>query len=436
MSEVTVGALGIFAGLALVLLRVPIAVAFGLVSFFGLIHFIGPAGALGIFSAVPFDAIGNWDLTAVPTFLLMGYLCVSTGLTEGLFRAMRMFLGRLPGGLAIASVGACALFSSASGSSIATTAAMARIAVPEMLRYGYQPNLAAGVVAASGTLGSLIPPSILMILYAVYAEISVAKIFLAGVLPGILTAVIYSMMIVIRVKINPKLAGPTIEKFTWKDRLNAIRQMWPLPTIIVIVLGGIFVGFFTPTQAGAVGASASFIVAVILRRMTWEALKDALMSTVVSTASIFIIVVSTLLLTRFMALSGLPISVATFLASFMDGPIGVVLTIAILYLILGMFVDSIGLLLLTLPFIIPLANTAGLELVWLGILLIKLLEIGLMTPPVGLNVFVLKSALGDQVTLQQVFKGVGWFILVEFLILALLIAFPSISLMLPNALIT
>ncbi|MCG8493832.1 MAG: TRAP transporter large permease subunit, partial [Sneathiellales bacterium] len=253
MSAGVIGIVGVFATLGLMAFRLPIAVALGGVSLIGIMMIINVPAGMGIISSVPFNFIGNWSLTAVPMFLLMGYICTTTGLTNGLFRAMRILLARMPGGLAITGVAASALFASASGSSVATASAMARIAVPEMLRHRYDAGLASGVVAASGTLGSLIPPSILMVLYGIYAEVSIGKLFIAGFLPGIISAALYMGMIMIRCKLNPELAGgksQEIEKTSVSEKLDALREVWPLPVLIFCVLGGIFTGLFSPTEAG------------------------------------------------------------------------------------------------------------------------------------------------------------------------------------------
>jgi tripartite ATP-independent transporter DctM subunit len=433
VSNDLIGIIGVLSALVLIAIRVPIGVALGLSSFLGIMAITNAGAAWGIISTVPFNFIGNWSLSAAPMFLLMGYICTATGMTEGLFKAMRIFLYKLPGGLAIASVGACALFASASGSSTATSAAMSRIAVPEMLKYKYNPGLASGVIAASGTLGSLIPPSILMVLFGVFAHVSIGKLFVAGIIPGLLSAFLYAAMIYIRVKINPSLA-PVMDdtKFTRSEKIDAVKNIWPLPVLITCVMGGIFLGIFTPTEAGAVGATFSLIIAWSRKGLSMDKLKDALVQTASSTASIFIILIGTVILTRFMALSGLPNSLAEFLMSISNSPYMVILSIAILYVILGMFVDSIGLLLLTLPLILPMVHSAGMDLIWFGIIVIKLLEIGLVTPPVGLNVYVIKGALGKLVSLPEIFRGVSWFILTDIICLLILVLIPALSLYLPN----
>ncbi len=432
MGPTEIGIAGIVVALLLIAFRVPIAVALGLVSIIGIMFLTSVRAGWGIISAVPFNFIGNWALTAVPMFLLMGFTCATTGLTEGLFRAMRIFLARLPGGLAVTGVAATALFASASGSSVATASAMARIAVPEMLRHRYAPSLASGVIAASGTLGSLIPPSILMVLYGIYAEVSIGKLFMAGFLPGLVSALLYMTMIVVRVKLNPELAGRTDERYSLGEKLDSIKDVWPLPVLIFSVLGGIFTGLFSPTEAGAIGAFVAVLIALSRGALTWPACKKALTYTAIGTSSIFIILIGTLFFTRFLALSGLPMTLSDFVLSATSGDwFLIILGVAVIYVVLGMFIESIGLMLLTLPIILPLVSGAGMDLIWFGIIVVKLLEIGLITPPIGLNVYVIKGALGNQVSLQEIFRGVTWFLVMDVIALAIIIALPALSLWLP-----
>lgn len=432
MSNLAIGFAGLGIGLVLMALRVQIGVALGIISFFGIAAILNMKAAWGIITAVPYNFVGDWNLSAVPMFLLMGYVASSAGLTAGLFRAMRLTLSRLPGGLGVASVGACALFAAASGSSVATSSAMARIATPEMLKYKYDPGLASGVIAASGTLGSLIPPSILLVLYGYFAEVSIAKLFVAGIIPGIVSALLYMGMIVGRATVNPSIAPPLDEHPKLGEILESFREIWPLPVLIGGVLIGIFVGIFTPTEAGAVGAFLAFSIAAVRRRLTLEVAKEALMRTLSGTASIFMVVIGTVLLTRFVALAGVPGYLADIMIEWGSSPLLIILMIAVMYIILGMFVDSIGLLLLTLPIILPVVREANMDLIWFGIIVIKLLEIGLVTPPVGLNVYVIKGALGNLVSLQTIFKGIWWFLLMDLVAFAIIVAFPNLSLWLPR----
>ncbi|HMQ40813.1 MAG TPA: TRAP transporter large permease [Paracoccus sp. (in: a-proteobacteria)] len=432
MSNISIGTAGIFIALFLIALRVPIGLALGLVSVLGIAAMTSMNVAWGMISATPFDYIGQWELSAAPMFLLMGYLCSTTDMTRGLFAALRLALARLPGGLAIASVGACAFFAAAAGSSVATASAMSRIAVPEMLRNGYDKGLATGTIAASGTLGSLIPPSVLLILYGVYAQVSVGQLFLAGFIPGIVSALIYMAMIVVRVKLKPSLAGHAVITVGAEERRTILREIWPLPVLIFSVLGGIFSGVFSPTEAGALGAFIAGLIAFVRGQLTRAAFFEAVRQAIISTASIFLILIGSLFFTRFLALSGMPTAFSNLILSVSSEPWWILLAVTVIYVVLGMLIDSIGLLLLTLPLILPLIETAGMNPIWFGIIVVKLLEIGLVTPPIGLNVYMIKSALGNLVTLPEVFRGVGWFIAMDFLTLLLLILIPALSLWLPQ----
>lgn len=432
MSNLEIGIAGVVAALVLIAIRVPIGLALGLVSIIGIGIMFNMDVAWGMISATPFDYVGQWELSAAPMFLLMGFICSSTDMTRGLFLALRLYLARLPGGLAITSVGACAFFAAASGSSVATASAMARMAVPEMLDNGYDRGLATGTIAASGTLGSLIPPSVLLILYGVYAQVSVGQLFMAGFLPGLLSALIYMAMIVIRVKLKPELAGNVQINPTEEERRAAFRDVWPLPTLILVVLGGIFSGIFSPTEAGALGAFAALVIAIMRRKLTRAAMFEAVSQAVVSTASIFFILIGSLFFTRFLALSGFPRAFADAILSVSTETWWILFAVTVIFLILGMLIDSIGLLLLTLPILVPLVNEADINPVWFGIIVIKLLEIGLITPPIGLNVYMINGALNNRVTLPEIFRGITWFLAMDMLTLIILIAFPIITLWLPS----
>ncbi|MEO9779939.1 MAG: TRAP transporter large permease [Sedimentitalea sp.] len=432
MSNLEIGIAGVFVALALIAVRVPIGLALGLVSIAGIGIMFNGTVAWGMISATPFDYVGQWELSAAPMFLLMGFICSSTDMTRGLFLSLRLYLARLPGGLAITSVGACAFFAAASGSSVATASAMSRMAVPEMLDNGYDRGLATGTIAASGTLGSLIPPSVLLILYGVYAQVSVGQLFMAGFIPGLLSAMIYMAMIMIRVKVNPSLAGTVQIDPTPEERREAFRDVWPLPTLILVVLGGIFSGVFSPTEAGALGAFAALLIAIVRRKLTRAALIEAVSQAVVSTASIFIILIGSLFFTRFLALSGFPRAFADAILSVSTETWWILFAVSVIFLVLGMLIDSIGLLLLTLPILVPLVNEAGINPVWFGIIVIKLLEIGLITPPIGLNVYMINGALNNRVTLPEIFKGITWFLAMDLLTLIILILFPILTLWLPS----
>ena len=432
MENEYIGLAYLCAGLLLIAVNIPIGVSLGLAAFAGIVHMLSEQAALSLLVSAPFNLIGNWNFSAVPMFLLMGFVCTDGLLTNGLFRFLRIVLCKLPGNLAISSVGACALFAAASGSSVATSSAMAKIATPEMLKYNYNKGLATGVIAASGTLGSLIPPSILMILLGVTANVPIGALFIAGIIPGILSALIYTAMIVIRTIINPKLAPRSEDHFNWENFTQSFKEIWPLPTLILIVIGGIFFGFFSPTAAGSVGAFFSIVIAFLKGNYSLSLLKTSSIKALEGTATIFVIMIGTDLLTRMLAISGLPDLLTEAIISNNLSAIEFIIAVGLVYVILGMFIDSIGILLLTLPLIIPIMESMHINMIWAGILLIKMLEIGMVTPPVGLNVYVIKGAVGDTVKLHTIFKGVSWFILMDVLTLAILIAFPIITLYLPN----
>lgn len=432
MSNLDIGILGTVVALVLIALRVPIGLSLGLVSIVGISQMFNMNVAWGMISATPFDYVGQWELSAAPMFLLMGFLCSATDMTRGLFLSLRLYLARLPGGLAITSVGACAFFAAASGSSVATASAMSRMAVPEMLKQGYDRGLATGTIAASGTLGSLIPPSVLLILYGVYAQVSVGQLFMAGFVPGILSALIYMAMIVTRVKLNPSLAGETPPLPTEQERRAALRDVWPLPTLILLVLGGIFSGAFSPTEAGALGAFFAAVISAVRGKLTRAAVIEAVTQAVISTGSIFIILIGSLFFTRFLALSGLPTAFSNAILSVSSETWWILFAVAVIYLVLGMLIDSIGLLLLTLPILVPLVQTTGIDAIWFGIIIVKLLEIGLVTPPIGLNVYMINGALNNAVTLPEIFRGIWWFLLMDLATLLILILFPALTLWLPS----
>ena len=432
MDRLEIGIVGVVVSLIFIAMRVQVGVALGVVAFVGIAAITSTKAAWGILTAIPHNFIAQWSLSAVPMFLVMGYIAAQTGLTSGLFASARIFLARVPGGLASATVIASALFASASGSSVATAAAFSRIAVPEMLKSGYNASLATGAVAASGTLGSLIPPSVLMILYGIFTETSIGALFLGGVIPGILSAAIYIAMITIKARITPELAPPTGETHTREEVWAAIKDVWPLPMLIVGVLGGMFAGVFTPTEAGAIGAGLAMLIAATRRSLNWKAVKQALIETAEGTCTVFIIAIGAAMFSVFMGLSTVPTTMANAVLPYVDSPVSIVIAVAVLFVILGMFIEGISLMLLTIPIIQPILNSMGVDMVWFGIIMIKLLEIGLITPPVGMNVYVIKSALGNQVSLGQIFAGSFWFILMDVLTLSLLVAFPAITLLLPS----
>ncbi len=331
----------------------------------------------------------------------------------------------------MASVAGCAMFAAVSGSSLATAAAMGKLAVPEMLRYDYDKGLAAGVVAASGTLGSLIPPSILMILYGIFTEESIGQLLLAGFILGVLSAAIYMGMIYVRARLNPEI-GTRAESVQWIDRFIALKGTWSIIVLFLIVMGSIYLGIVTPTEAAAAGAAGAFVLGFIAGRLNRKNTWAALVETVRQCANIFALVLGAKIFVGFIALTGVA-NVVTLWAGTLDlPPIMIMLMLSLVFIILGTFMDPLGMMLLTLPVVTPVIQNLGYDLVWFGVIMIKFLEIGLITPPVGLNCFILKGVVGDAISLETIFKGILWFLLMDVFTLGVLIAFPKISLWLPT----
>lgn len=432
MSDVQIGFSGLAILVVLIAIRVPIGIALISVSFGGLWHLMGWNVAWGSLGIIPYQFATNWVLSSVPMFLLLGFVCYHTQLTQGMFRAARMWLSGMPGGLAIAAVFGSAGFAAVSGSSVACSAAMGRIAVPEMIRYKYHPELATGTVAVAGTIGALIPPSIIMILYGIIAQESISGLFLGGISAGILTAAGYIVVILVRVKLNPSLAPDTNESFPLKDKIWALKDTWPVILIMIGIFGGLFGGVFTPTEAGAVGAFLSMVVAVVKRSMTWERFRNAILETLLTTAALLIIAVGASLLTRFLALSGAGDYLSELIIGMDAGIVMILIVIVLIYILLGMFLEPIGAMLLTLPIVLPIIDNAGLNLLWFGVVLTKLLEIGMITPPIGMNVFVIKSVVGNLASTSSIFRGIFWFLIMDFFVLLFLMVFPDYILYLPS----
>lgn len=431
MTNVQIGFAGIGILLALIALRVPIGMALIGVSFGGIWILVGPSAAWGSLGIIPWNFTATWQMSSVPMFLLMGFLCFHAGLTKGLFNAARVWLSRLPGGLAVAAVFGAAGFAAVTGSSVACAAAMGRIAVPEMMRNRYDAAFATGTVAAAGTIGALIPPSILLILYGIIAQVQVGALFMAGVGAGLLTALGYIIVIVIRAKLHPELAPPVHEKATRAEQLAAIAETWPVIALMFGVMGGLFMGFFTPTEAGGVGAAMALAIGLARRSISWRGLYNSLTETLQTTAALFVIAIGASMLTRFMAFSGSGNALAEFVNTLGADPLVLLFGIAIVYLLLGMFLEPIGAMLLTLPILLPILATANIDLLWFGIILAKLLEIGMITPPIGLNVFVIKSVVGDVASTGTIFRGILWFLAADVVVLTLLVIFPGIVTWLP-----
>lgn len=438
----TIGTLVLTAMLVLLLLRIPIAVVLIMAGYAGVVLVVATRGggfdlqagmdtAASFLGKLPYSSTAEYTFTTIPMFLLMGYLASEARFTADIYAAARLWLVRVPGGLAVASAVGCAVFAAISGSSLATAAAMGRMAVPEMLRAGYQKALSTGVVAAGGTLGSLIPPGILLIIYGVFTEQSIAQLFVAGVIPGILSLGVYVAVIVIRVKLNPSLAPAISGEHHPREKWQALSRIWAMVLLIVLIIGGLYSGMFTPSEGGAIGAVMAFLICVVARRLSWSGLSEALGETVKTTAMLFAAIIGAYMVTSFFALTGIASAISSWAGSLGASTYVVLLSLTVLYVFLGTFMGSIEIMLLTLPVVIPLVEGLGLDLIWFGIIMIKYLEIGLISPPIGLNCFIIKGMVGDEVSLADIFKGASWFILADLVTIVLLVMFPSLVLFLP-----
>ena len=422
--------------LLLIGLRVPIGVSMGAVAFCGLWYLRDFNIALSVLRDTPFVFAANWDLSAIPMFLLMGAVAGNSGIGTALFRAAVAWFGALPGGLAVATNWACAGFGAASGSSVAAAAVMARLAIPEMLKHKYDKGLATGVCASGGTLDALIPPSIAFVIYGIFAEVSIVKLLLAGILPGILTASIYMIMIMGRAWINPAVAPPVEfpdRQALWRERWASLAEIWPIIVLILGVIGGLYAGIVTPTEGGAAGALLAVVIGVIQRKLSWAGFVDSFKDAIGTTSQLFFVGIGAVVYTKFLALAGSAEMFTELIGSWAIDPILLVIGVSLIYVILGMFLDPLGMILLTIPVFVPMFASLKLDLVWFGVLVVKYIGIGLLTPPVGFNVYVVKNAVGDSIPLETIFKGCFWFLLCEIVIMTLLISFPEISLWLPNS---
>jgi len=430
MDPVIMGLIGLAGIFVLVVLGMRIAFATALVGFVGIwvMKDIGVAGKVVGF--LPHGIVAHYSLSVIPLFIIMGYYAFYAGLTDDIFFTARQWVGHLPGGLAIATVFGCAGFAACTGASTASAAIMGRVAIPEMRKYGYHPRLAAGVVAASGTLASLIPPSVILVIYGIITEESIGALLIGGFIPGIVSAAIYAGMIYTRVRISPEM-GAVQPKASWKERFYALKGTWGVLLLIFLIIGGIYSGVFTPTEAGGAAAFSAFLMALGMRRLTVERLKESLLETGRTTIMIFSIIVGVLIFVRFLALTGLPNTFAEFVVGLPVPPLVVLLLILAIYVFLGMFLDAIGMMMLTLPIVFPAVVALGYHPIWFGIIVVKMCEICLITPPVGLNCYIVNSVAPD-ISLEDVFRGIIPFVAMDILTVGVLIAFPQIITFLPQ----
>jgi C4-dicarboxylate transporter DctM subunit len=421
--------------LSLCFLRVPIAFAMGLVGFFGFAFERGLDPALYQLGAVTYATGINYELSVVPLFVLMGNFVTSARLSEDLYNAANAFLGHRRGGLAMATVVACGGFASVCGSSLATAATMSKVAMPSMRRFGYSDSLAAGSIAAGGTLGILIPPSVLLVIYGIMTQTNIGHLFIAGIVPGIVGIVFYTLAVQWVVRRNPE-AGPPAQRASWRQRVRSLGGVWGVLVIFLLVMVGIYGGVFTPTEAAGIGAAGAFLFALFRRLLTWRRLYDVMLESAVTTAMLFMVLIGATLFSDFLNQVGFAEELVDFVKSLNVGHWGILVGILLIYVLLGCVLESLSMILLTVPVFFPLLQTLGFDQVlglpqpvvnvWFGILVVVIVEVSLLTPPVGLNVFVLRSVLPD-VRTGTIFRGVAPFYVFDLARITLLAAVPSIS---------
>lgn len=430
MTPTTIGLIGLAALVVLLFSRMPVGFIMALVGFVGFAVIVSPDAALNLLAKDTFSTFASYSLTVIPLFVLMGQVAFHAGISSRLFDAAYKFMGHLPGGLAIATIGACAFFASICGSTNATAATMASATLPEMKRYNYKPELATGVVAAGGSLGVLIPPSVIFIVYGILTEQSIGKLFISGIIPGIILTMFFIAAVLIWVTLKPEL-GPKGPRFSLREKIMSLSGVSETLIIFVLVMGGLFIGFFTPTEAGAMGAFFTIVIAMIRKQLTWKGFLQALSETTRITCMIMVIVAGATIFGHLLAVSRIPYDIAGWISGF-DLPAWVVMSFIIFgYLVGGCFLDALALIMLTVPIFYPVVMNLGFDPIWFGVVIVLVTQMGVITPPVGVNVYVVSGVARD-VPLHVIFKGCVPLLIAMVLLVFLLIPFPELATFLPS----
>lgn len=414
----------------LMVLRVPVGMAMGLVGVVGYAMIAGLGPALKLVGQTSMRTVTDYTFGVIPMFMLMGAFVTVSGVSRELFRAANACIGHLRGGLGMATVLACGGFAAICGSSVATAATFSTVAYPEMRRYGYPQSFSAGVIAAGGTLGAMLPPSTVLAVYAVLTQQDIGKLFMAGILPGVLAMAMYVLTIGVLVLLRPAML-PSHEPRPWGERLAALKDVWPALALFVFVIGGLYGGFFTPTEAGGVGACGAFLLGVLRRKLDREGIRTALLQATRTAAAVFTVLIGALLFGYFLTITQTPQKVTAALTGLGLGRYGVLALILLMYLVLGCLMDAMAMIILTVPIIFPVITQLGFDPIWFGIIVVMTVELGLITPPVGMNVFVIKSVVSE-LSFASIFKGAGPFVVTDVIRLVILVAFPVIALWLPS----
>lgn len=432
LSKDAIGIIGCLALMVFVIIGVRVYVGAAIVGLVGIVALIGWDAGAGMVGTIPHSKSVNYTLSVLPLFILIGYLAYHAGMTQSLFDAAKKWLGWLPGGLAIATIFAVAGFSAVSGAATAAAAVFARVAIPEMLKANYDKRLAAGVCAAGGTLDSLIPPSAIMVVYAIIVEASIGKLLIAGFIPGFISALTYCLIVFLWSWSNPAIAQP-IRGFTWRQRMASLPGTLPIIGVVVIIFASMVFGWATPTEAGALGAFV-VLIAAWLNRMRWSQLNDALLETAKLTVMIFAIIWGILIFVRFLGFAGVPERFSEWVVSLPFPRWMIIVGILMVYLVLGCFMDAIGMLLLTLPVFFPAVMKLGYDPIWFGIIVVKMCGVCLLTPPIGLSCFVVAAVRRD-IPLSDVFRGSMPFVIADFIAIGIFIAWPETVTWLPDRLL-
>jgi tripartite ATP-independent transporter DctM subunit len=436
MDPLYTGFLGVLFLLILITIRVPIAIALAAIGVIGLFYIMGIEQVILFVPHQIYSRTAKFTFTAVPLFLLMGYFAYYAGITDEAYDVARAWVGRVPGGLGLATVLGCALFAASAGSSLGECAAMSKIAVPEMRKSGYSPRLATGLVASAGGLAVVIPPSVIMVIYGVLTEQSVGQLLIAGILPGILYFAVFSVAIFLYALWRPKSAPIEPEvSASWKARFASLRKVWEIVLLFTISIGGIYAGLVTPTEGAALGACAAVLLTLFKGRLTLGILKGAILETVSAASVIFLLFIGGSIFTIFMNLTGVLQASTDWLIGLNLSKSMLFWSLILLYVIMGSFLDTISIILITLPLVMPIIEAQGLSLIWFGVIMCMIVEIACITPPLGLNVYVMKAALGKSIDLNDIFIGALPFVILELIIVAILFYFPAIALWLPSKMV-
>lgn len=430
MSPELIGIVGIVALFCLLALRMYIGMAMLIVGFLGTCLLVGWDSATSLLAILPIDESKSYNLSVIPLFILMGQFAFVSGISTDIYRTVYKWMGHLRGGLAMATVMACAFFAAVSGSSLATGATMGMVTIPEMLKYKYDERLATGCVAAGGTLGILIPPSIGFVLYGILTEQSIGKLLMAGLLPGIMLSGLFIIAIMLLCYFNPEM-GPPGELASWPQRFKSLSGTWGMLLLFTVVIGGIYTGVFTPTEAAGVGAFGAFVITIVKQRLTRANLFACLSETGKMTAFIFLIIIGASIFSYFLALTGLPTSLSTFVTNLALPREIILIAIILGYMVLGCIMEVYSIMILTLPIIFPIIEILEFDPIWFGVVMVLILEVGLITPPIGLNVFVLKGA-APQIPIETIFKGIWPFFIAAVIAMILISVFPQVALYLPS----